>query len=836
MKNTPQSLKNSLKEAICLYLQVCKAKKHQDRGFVLFLVLSIMFVLQALLMGYVILARIDKGTTVAATNSSKGFYSAEAGLNRRAEEVRETFNDYRELIGDASTNYGQKKLEEKNWLKYCLDNNPNNDGTGDFICKEYDFSDGSDENSRKTITRLFDKTDYDANNQPPIERIPFGQPFGGLNSLMYSYSVGSASYSGNITDEQGNTKNNTKPEAILQLGIKNRLVPLFQFAAFYKNDLEILPGPAMTLDGAVHTNSDLYLGANNSLTINGQVTLVKGKKLYNKRKNNTDVYSPKVGSLDRVTIADNSGQLKNILLAANPPMPSGGTSAALVPSQLLNIWGKKILTDMENITLPGQEKNEQNIDSEKILGVTGDYFKKADLRIQYNPTTTTTGNPVKIAVTSINRSTDPAIETVLTEGQLRSLRQAMMSSYGCTGVNASPSANQTKLADLTKVYLVSLNTFRSLSGTKAWTLSNLNSAIGGNRFRLAVEGAGFTWSSVQSQTLDTTAINAGRCFKVAPITITNNFVNNRESKRVIDLVHVNIESMTAWNKEGVYVDFANNVVTNNYSNQGKLTSDLLFKLAPADSSAPNGSFQQLGYAAADRSEGGLVFHLTVNSTATGAAGNQSPYGFAITGGAQLPGLVAYNPQQDPTGLTIASNQAIYLQGNYNCKNLDECQKDATSETAPDFFSRIGSASKTTKQPAGILADSLNVLSSNCLTADGLLNCGVSGGKPGANHTEINAAFFSGTDITNGSAYSGGLENYPRFHEEWTNKGLLYRGSFVSLYVASHVSGSWGSQVYGAPNRNWNYDIEFNEFRNLPPLTPNIVYLWQEKFGRVLEQE
>ncbi len=41
---------------------------------------------------------------------------------------------------------------------------------------------------------------------------------------------------------------------------KSRLIPMFQFAAFYNKDLEILPGPAMTLDGPVHTNGDLYVG------------------------------------------------------------------------------------------------------------------------------------------------------------------------------------------------------------------------------------------------------------------------------------------------------------------------------------------------------------------------------------------------------------------------------------------------------------------------------------------------------------------------------------------------------------------------------------------------
>jgi hypothetical protein len=47
------------------------------------------------------------------------------------------------------------------------------------------------------------------------------------------------------------------------------LTPIFQYAIFYDKDLELLPGPSMTISGRVHTNHDLYVGvgAGNTLTI-----------------------------------------------------------------------------------------------------------------------------------------------------------------------------------------------------------------------------------------------------------------------------------------------------------------------------------------------------------------------------------------------------------------------------------------------------------------------------------------------------------------------------------------------------------------------------------------
>lgn len=50
------------------------------------------------------------------------------------------------------------------------------------------------------------------------------------------------------------------------------LVPIYQFAVFYEQDLEIAPGPPMTLGGRVHSNSDMYLQSNNSLYLNSYTT------------------------------------------------------------------------------------------------------------------------------------------------------------------------------------------------------------------------------------------------------------------------------------------------------------------------------------------------------------------------------------------------------------------------------------------------------------------------------------------------------------------------------------------------------------------------------------
>ena len=106
-------------------------------------------------------------------------------------------------------------------------------------------------------------------------------------------------------------------------------------------------------------------------------------------------------------------------------------------------------------------------------------------------------------------------------------------------------------------------------------------------------------------------------------------------------------------------------------------------------------------------------------------------------------------------------------------------------------------------------------------------------------TFLNAAVLGGVDTTplNGGVdtYNGGLENYPRFHEDWGGgPALNYQGSFVSLGEPEHVNGDWCGtgdlcNIYNPPNRLWNFDPGYNDAANLPPLTPRFVYVQQVLF-------
>jgi hypothetical protein len=174
-----------------------------------------------------------------------------------------------------------------------------------------------------------------------------------------------------------------------------------------------------------------------------------------------------------------------------------------------------------------------------------------------------------------------------------------------------------------------------------------------------------------------------------------------------------------------------------------------------------------------------------------------------------------------------SDQAIYVLGDFNRGTVN-----------------VGDLPE---QPAALIGDSVNVFSNNywsttCLgnlCRDGQSVRGLSDASRAATDTRVNAAFLGGVDTTPAGfsgSYNGGLENFPRFPENWSGRTLTYQGSFVSLGQPEHVNGPWcgtgsGCNIYNPPNRNWNYNSAYTSAENLPPFTPRSLYLQQVLFSQ-----
>ncbi len=85
-----------------------------------------------------------------------------------------------------------------------------------------------------------------------------------------------------------------------------------------------------------------------------------------------------------------------------------------------------------------------------------------------------------------------------------------------------------------------------------------------------------------------------------------------------------------------------------------------------------------------------------------------------------------------------------------------------------------------------------------------------------------------------SNYGGGLENFPRFLENFSGRTVTYRGSLVSLFQSQYANRrrwSWTS-YYGVPTRDWRFDLRFRDPNNLPPGTPVVGSVVQTSFRPV----
>ncbi len=168
-------------------------------------------------------------------------------------------------------------------------------------------------------------------------------------------------------------------------------------------------------------------------------------------------------------------------------------------------------------------------------------------------------------------------------------------------------------------------------------------------------------------------------------------------------------------------------------------------------------------------------------------------------------------------VTVASNNAVYIQGDFNTGGTVLGIHDpllvpsnlAGNPTGTDSSVALG----YTKKSTAVMADAVMVLSNSWNDANS--TAALSGRV--ASHTTVNTGILSGivpTNYQNSGVYSGGPHNFPRFLETWSSKDLTYIGSMVQTFNSQQFDGIFEtSNVYNAPGRKWSFD---NLFLTTPP--------------------
>ncbi len=201
-------------------------------------------------------------------------------------------------------------------------------------------------------------------------------------------------------------------------------------------------------------------------------------------------------------------------------------------------------------------------------------------------------------------------------------------------------------------------------------------------------------------------------------------------------------------------------------------------------------------------------------------------------------------------LTVATAHPIYTWGNYNSSGWQPAALIADSYTvlSPAWNDaqhlvacvnrRAYGATCSATTPAQSVGTNTSVYAA-VLAGHSATACDHSGGHTGGSVNNGNCS-VGGTGSS--TDYGGGLENFPRFLEDFRTSNstssatntVTYVGSLVSLFYNQQGNGAWiytnnttnTSQYYSPPTRNWSFDTRFEYPENLPPGTPvvgNVIH-------------
>ena len=220
---------------------------------------------------------------------------------------------------------------------------------------------------------------------------------------------------------------------------------------------------------------------------------------------------------------------------------------------------------------------------------------------------------------------------------------------------------------------------------------------------------------------------------------------------------------------------------------------------------------------------------------TGVVGVNDYMAVRLRGGAQLPRPTT---SADTGGLTIATNRPMYVLGDYN---TTVWRPAALMADAMTFLSNPPNPAmgNTTPTPP---ANRCSALAGWCDTLQ------VNYAQRTARSSTVKAALLAGHSPTicdwqragcGANAYGGGLENFPRFLENWGGGvTFTYTGSLVSLFASEYAHGLWGNSInpgyaaggyYIPPTRNWQFDVNFRFPERLPPGTPSVGTVLQTAY-------
>lgn len=561
-------------------------------------------------------------------------------------------------------------------------------------------------------------------------------------------------------------------EAYVTQNLQVRDAPLFAHAIFYNMDMEIAPGPNMDVKGSVHANGDMFIQANSSLDF------FKNVSATGRMHHGPNPIISKSRAYGNVTFADGLGNQLN--------MKSGGR------------WIDSDLDDFRSVASNRWNGNVQAYEH----GIQKHNPVAIESYARDNPDTSTRDDPLNYAyqmIQPLTNTNDSGYDPEL-ERQKFSHKAGLVIHIEVPEVEdvVKKLGNNPDYDDLDVQ-----EAFFKVSGSGK---NPENQPVTVYRYDYSKNYEDIDYNNDGTPKIDPfNKLDVGDHFvRVKPYSASGNTVESgiydMRMREGINLVEVDVAKLKAAVEGNDKKYWGNAGKAKN--NPSALPENWWNGIVHIEVSAKPGQAQ--------RPDGVVVA--------------EDGWAVKLVNGQEVP-----NPDfawtKDLYGTTISTNTPLYVHGNYNADG----NSSTGSANDPDI--------KDVRQepPAALIADAVTILSNSWDDADSLKN---TGSRKTTSFTEIAAAILTGlvpSDKNNWNNYSGGVENFPRFLEDW-NTTLRYRGSMVALFESEVATEPWGkSNVYSPPKRNWGFNSLYAE-GYYPPGTPNTRTFRRINYRNMTESE
>ena len=224
----------------------------------------------------------------------------------------------------------------------------------------------------------------------------------------------------------------------------------------------------------------------------------------------------------------------------------------------------------------------------------------------------------------------------------------------------------------------------------------------------------------------------------------------------------------------------------------------------------------------------------------------------LINGQELPGTYDSSTPENTKGLTVASENGIYVVGNYNSTGVSSY---GTPTPSSNYLPQSGGTNGSKHIPAAVIGDGITLLSNgwrdsrsfsspfnheNRVPTETTYRFGAIVGKS-KDWAPCDTSKDQGTD-RGFNCQSGGVHNLLRYLEDWNKDDSSssddirsnYAGSIINLFESANTNGVFKCcrTVYEPPIRNYVFEESFLDINRIPPGSPFLQSVTLTGFERI----